>query len=186
VTPSERGFPLDWSRDGRYLLYLVNRGPEKKLDVWMYDTQARKESPMLSTEFSEGGARFSPDGHWIAYISDESQQPEVYLRSFPDLSVKVRISTNGGNEPQWRGDGRELFYMGSDNTIYSVPLTPAGTRIVPGTPEPLFTANVDQIKTIRNQFAVSGDGQRFLVLSLMDRDASPIVTVLNWRALVRH
>jgi hypothetical protein len=152
----------------------------------MYDTQARKESPLLSTEFSEGAARFSPDGRWIAYVSDESQEPEVYIRSFPDLSVKVRISTNGGNEPQWRGDGHELFYMGPDNTIYSVPLTPDGTRLAPGSPEPLFAANVDQIKTIRNQFAVSRDGQRFLVLSLMDRDASPIVTVLNWRALVRN
>jgi hypothetical protein len=79
-----------------------------------------------------------------------------------------------------------MFYIGPDNTIYSVPVAPSGTRLVPGTPEPLFTANVDQVKAIRNQYAVSRDGQRFLVLSLMDRDASPIVTVLNWRSLVRN
>ena len=71
------------------------------------------------------------------------------------------------------------------DTIYSVPLTTSGTRVVPGTPEPLFTANVDQNKTIRNQYAPTRDGQRFLLLSLIDREASPFVTVLNWRSLVR-
>ena len=186
VIPAQRAFPLDWSRDGRYLLYLVNAGPEKKLDVWMYDTQTRAESPLLSSDFNESSARLSPDGRWVAYISDESTQPEVYVRSFPDLSVKVRISTSGGNQPQWRADGKELFYIAPDNTIYSVPLTTAGARLVPGTLEPLFTANVDQNQTIRNQFAVTRDGQRFLILSLIDRDASPIVTVLNWRSLVRN
>jgi Tol biopolymer transport system component len=186
LMPAYRAFPLDWSRDGRYLVYLVNAGPEKKLDVWMYDTQTRTEAPLLSTDFHESGARLSPDGRWMAYTSDESTQPEVYVRSFPDLSVKVRISTSGGNQPQWRGDGKELFYIGPDNTIHSVPLTSSSGRIEPGTPEPLFTASVDQLKTIRNQFAVTPDGQRFLVLSLIDRDASPFVTILNWRSLVRH
>jgi Tol biopolymer transport system component len=186
VIPAQRGFPLDWSRDGRYLLYLVNGGPDKKLDVWMYDTEKRAESPLLSTNFNENGARLSPDGRWVAYISDESTQPEVYVRSFPDLSVKIRISTSGGNQPQWRGDGKELFYIAPDNTIYSVPLTTTALRVVPGTPEPLFTANVDQNKSIRNQFAVTRDGQKFLLMSLIDRDASPLVTVLNWRSLVRN
>jgi Tol biopolymer transport system component len=186
VIPAQRGFPLDWSRDGRYMLYLVNAGPGKKLDVWMFDTQNRTESPLLSSDFNESGARLSPDGRWIAYVSDESTQPEVYVRSFPNLAVKLRISTSGGNQPQWRGDSKELFYIASDNTIHSVPLAATGGRLVPGTPEPLFTANVDQNQSIRNQFAVSRDGQRFLLLSLIDRDASPLVTVLNWRSLVRN
>ncbi|HET7698425.1 MAG TPA: protein kinase [Vicinamibacterales bacterium] len=185
VVPAQRGFPLDWSHDGRYLLYLVNAGPEKKLDVWMYDTQTRRESPLLASDFNESAARVSPDGRWIAYITDESNLPEVYVRSFPDLALKVRISTNGGNQPQWRGDGKELFYIAPDNTVYSVPITAAGSRVVPGTPEPLFTANVDQNKSIRNQFAVTRDGQRFLLLSLVDRDASPFVAVLGWRSLAR-
>jgi Tol biopolymer transport system component len=185
IVPAQRGFPLDWSRDGRYLLYLINAGPQKKLDVWTFDTQTRVESPLLASDFNEGGARLSPDGRWIAYISDESNQPEVYVRSFPDLSLKVRISTSGGNQPQWRGDGKELFYIGPDNTIYGVPLTISGTRVVPRSPEPLFSANVDQNKSIRNQYTVTRDGQRFLILSLIDRDASPFVTVLNWRSLVR-
>lgn len=186
VVPAQRGFPLDWSRDGRYLLYLVNAGPETKLDVWTYDTQTRAETPLLASTFNEGAARLSPDGRWIAYISDESNQPEVYVRSFPGLAQKVRISTSGGNQPQWRGDGQELFYIGPDNTIYAVPLTISGTRVAPGSPEPLFTANVDQNKSIRNQYAVTRDGQRFLILSLIDRNASPFVTVLNWRSLVRE
>ncbi len=186
LTPPQRGFPLDWSRDGRYLLFLINGGSMNNNDVWIDDLQRHTVAPLFATPFSEGSARFSPDGRWIAYASDESQQPEVYLRSFPDPSVKVRISTNGGTQPQWRKDGRELYYIAPDNSIDAVPLTLSGTRLNPATPEPLFTANVDQTKTIRNQYAASQDGQRFLVLSLVNRNESPIVAVLNWRSLVKE
>ena len=82
VMPPSRSFPLDWSSDGRYVVFMLNGGPTRN-DIWIYDLQRRTPTPLLASTFNEGWARLSPDGHWIAYVSDESQQPEVYVRSFP-------------------------------------------------------------------------------------------------------
>jgi hypothetical protein len=154
--------------------------------MWIYDVERKSSRPLLASAFNEGWARISPDGRWIAYASDESQQREVYVRSFPEGPVKLQISTAGGGEPQWRADGRELFYIAPDNTITSVAVRSTATSFDASKPEGLFTANVDQNKSIRNQYAVSRDGQRFLVLSLVDRNASPIVAIFNWRGLLRQ
>ena len=185
LTPPSRSFPLDWSSDGRYVVFMLNGGPTRN-DIWTYDFQLRTAAPLLASTFNEGWARLSPDGHWIAYVSDESAQREVYVRSFPAGAVKVQISTSGGGQPQWRRDGKELFYMAPDNTIMSVDIRPAANRVDASKPQSLFTANVDQNKSIRNQYAASPDGERFLILSLVDRNRPPIVAVLNWRALLRQ
>lgn len=100
--------------------------------------------------------------------------------------MKTQISTAGGSQPQWRRDGKELFYIAPDNTITAVDVRSAADRLEASKPVGLFAANVDQNKSIRNQYAASPDGQRFLVLSLAERDASPIVAVVNWRRLVRQ
>jgi eukaryotic-like serine/threonine-protein kinase len=183
VSPPTRSFPLDWSRDGRYVVFMLNGGATRN-DIWLYDLERRLSKPLVASSFNEGWARISPDGRWMAYVSDESQQREVYVRSFPEGPVKLQISTSGGGEPQWRGDGRELFYISPDNSIMSVEIRSTGGSIDPSAPQALFTANVDQNKSIRNQYAVSPDGQRFLLLSLADRAASPIVAVINWRELL--
>ena len=185
LTPAARSFPLDWSRDGRDVIFMLNGGATRN-DIWRYDVQRKTAAPVLNSPFNEGWARLSPDGKWIAYASDESQRLEVYVRSFPDGAVKVKISTDGGNEPQWRGDGRELFYAAPDNAILSVDVRPSTGRFEASKPTPLFIANIDQNKTIRNQYAVSPDGQRFLLLSLVDPNESPLVVVLNWQGLVRR
>ena len=164
---------------------MLNGGATRN-DVWTYDVQKKTTGPLLTSGFNEGWARVSPDGRWIAYVSDESQQREVYVRSFPSGAVKSRISTAGGTQPQWRRDGRELFYIAPDNTIMAVEMRATADRLDASRPDGLFTANVDQNKSIRNQYAISPDGQRFLVLSLADRNASPIVAVLNWRGLIRN
>jgi hypothetical protein len=160
-------------------------GSATREDIWIYDTAQKTMAPLIASPFSEGWARISFDGKWIAYVSDESQRREVYVRSFPDGELKVQISNAGGHEPQWRADGRELFYIAPDNTIMAVDIRPVAGRLDAGTPRALFTANVNQDKSIRNQWAVSPDGQRFLVLSLTDRNASPIVVVLNWHESLR-
>jgi dipeptidyl aminopeptidase/acylaminoacyl peptidase len=164
---------------------MLNGGPTRN-DIWTYDLQRRASAPLLASTFNEGWARLSPDGHWIAYVSDESTQREVYVRSFPAGTVKVQISTAGGGQPQWRRDGKELFYMAPDNTIMSVEIRSAANRVEASKPQSLFTANVDQNKSIRNQYAAAPDGERFLILSLVDRNRSPIVAVLNWRGLLRQ
>ena len=108
----------------------------------------------------------------------------MYVRSFPDGAAQTQISTGGGGEPQWRQDGKELFYITPDNTIMAVDVRTAAGRITPGTPQAPCTANIDQTKSIRNHYAVSPEGQRCLILSLVDRHASQLVTVLNWRELL--
>jgi Tol biopolymer transport system component len=185
ISPPTRSFPLDWSQDGRYVVFMLN-GSSTRNDVWIYDAERKSSRPLLASAFNEGWARISPDGRWIAYVSDESQQREVYVRSFPEGPVKLQISTAGGGEPQWRADGRELFYIAPDNTITSVDVRSTATSFDASKPAGLFTANVDQNKSVRNQYAVSRDGQRFLVLSVVDRNGSPIVAILNWRGLLRQ
>ncbi len=179
-----RAFPLDWSADGRHLLLLTAAG-NTGLDVTAYDTETRRTAPLLSTPFDEYGATFSPNGRWIAYASNESKLRQVYIRAFPDTSIRIAVSTGGGAQPQWRRDGRELFYLAPDNTLMAVDIDTSGGHLRAGTPTPLFVANVDQRKVLRNNYAASPDGQRFLVVTSADREISPLVTVLNWRSLLK-
>jgi len=184
IDSGARAFPQDWSSDGKYVVYWMN-GETTRGDLWLFDVATKAMTPLLRTPFTEGWARISGDGKWMAYASDKSQRREVYVTSFPAGDVTIQISNAGGHEPQWRGDGRELFYIAPDNTIMSVALRPQGKTIKADRPQVLFTAAVDQDKTLRNQWTVTPDGQRFLVLSLIDRNASPIVTVLNWQSQLR-
>jgi eukaryotic-like serine/threonine-protein kinase len=177
-----RGFPLDWSPDRRSLLYMV-RG-SSSWDVFLYDFEHRRSEPLFASPFNEMEAVFSPDSRWLAYVSDESQHPEVYVRSLANPGVTAAISTRGGQQPQWRRDGRELFYIAPDNTLMAVDIDTSGNRIRAGTPRPLFTATVNQRKTIRNNYAAAPDGQRFLVLEVIERRESPLVTILNWKGLI--
>ena len=109
----------DWTRDGRYVVY-ETQDPKTGLDLWLLEMNGNHAvTPLLRSEFNEFQARVSPDGHWLAYGSDESGRFEVYLQSFPTLGNKVQVSTNGGFSPQWSGDGRELFFQSPDNAILS-------------------------------------------------------------------
>ena len=164
---------------------MLNGGTTRQ-DIWLFDTESRQMRPLIASPFAEGWGRISPDSQWIADTSDESQQPEIYVQSFPGGAVKLQVSTSGGGQPQWRSDGRELFYIAPDNTVMAVGIRSASGRLEASKPEVLFTANIDQSKTIRNQYAVTPDGQRFLLLSLVDGNTSPIVAILNWRGLLRQ
>jgi eukaryotic-like serine/threonine-protein kinase len=183
--PPARSFPTDWSPDGRHILLMLSGG-RTGMDIWRYDVEREEASPVLATPFNEGWATFSPDGRWIAYVSDEDQEQQVYVRSWLDGAVKTRISTGGGRSPQWRGDGREIFYLAPDDTMMAAPVQASGSQLAASAPVALFTAGVRQNRSIRNQYAVSVDGQRFLVLSGRDADASPLVGVVNWRTLLRR
>ena len=177
-----RAFPTDWSRDGRSLLFMIDGGATHQ-DVWVYDPERRTSKPVLATPFNETAARFSPDGKWIAYVSDETRSAEVYLRSFPDGAKKIHVSSGGGGEPQWRRDGTELFYLSPDTTLMAVDVQPRDGRLVIGAPRPQFVTNTDPSDVIRNVYTPSVDGQRFLLISpLVRHGTSPLVGVLNWTA----
>lgn len=143
---------------------------------------AGKAAPYLHGPFNEDQARFSPDGRWVAYISDESGRYEVYVQPFPATGGKWQISRNGGAQPVWRRDGRELFYLASDGTLTVVPVS-SGVAFEAGAPSPLLKTVISQPTGIRSQYAVSADGRRFLILAPAGESTGPSLTVVvNWAA----
>ncbi len=134
---SEDKTPLDWSRDGRYLLYSVN-DPKTKLDLWYMPMAEGERKPVrfLATEFFEAQGRFSPDGRFVAYMSNENGVLDVYVRSFPDPTGKWQVSKGGGTEPRWRRDGKELFYI-SGNRVMAVDISDS-PAFHSGPPKALF------------------------------------------------
>jgi len=182
VLIDRRGYALDWSRDGRYLLILIG-GEAALTDVAVYDFERKSASPILNSAFNESNAAFSPNGKWIAYVSDESGSRQIYVRSFPDAGVKVPISTAGGIQPAWSRDGKELFFLAPDTTLMVTDVHESVDRFTVGALQRLFRTNVEADRVIRNNYAVSADGQRILVMSpLVDPGASRLVGVTNWTA----
>jgi eukaryotic-like serine/threonine-protein kinase len=176
----------DWSRDGRYLVF-ASTNPETRMDLWMVP-MAGGGSPvaLLTTPYNEFQAQISPDGRWIAYASDESGRWEVYVQSFPELGAKRAISSGGGSEPQWRRDGRELFYVTAEGTLMAVDVT-SGSTLQAGRPASLFRIPIPvtgEMNSRRNHYVASPDGQRFLVNAASD--APELITVVvNWTTRLR-
>ena len=174
----------DWSHDGRFILFR-SLGAESGWDVWAMPMSGdRKPFAVVRTKFEERDAQFSPDGKWIAYQSDESGRFEIYLQRFPRGNERIRISPNGGAQPQWRADGRELFYLTIDGQLVAVPIawSPSGAPEA-GTPVSLFATRLGSLRDIAlHSYIVSPDGQRFLLDTLVEEAASPIVLILNWKA----
>ena len=171
----------DWSRDGRFILYATN-DPKTNWDLWVLPmTGDRKPIPFLQTGFSEREARFSPDARWIAYTSDESGRDEVYVQSFPASGGKWQISTTSGSQPQWRHDGKELFYLAPDQKLMAVAVQ-AGSTFEAEVPKALFEARTPRVSGSRNYDAGAADGQRFLINTLAAQQAAapPITVVVNW------
>ena len=176
----------DWSRDGAVLLYRVI-SPRTQSDIWVLPmTGERKPYPFLSGPYNEGQARISPDGRWVAYTSDESGREEVYVQSFPQAGGKWQVSTRGGSDPAWRGDGRELFYLSPDQQMMAMPVASSSAFQVT-VPQPLFQAKVLLPTGPRNHYAVTRDGQTFYVVSPMEGQSFGTTTVvMNWDAELRR
>ncbi len=175
---------LDWSRDGRYVLVGVV-DPKTRNDVYVVALDGdHKPQPVLQTLFNEGRACFSPDGHWIAYQSNESGRAEVYVISFQGAPGKWQVSTRGGGDPCWSPDGHELYYLTTDQVLMTVPVTTTPT-FQPGTPQELFRVRVET-GTRRNVYCVAPDNKRFLFQLPVGETSTPITAVLNWRAGTEH
>jgi serine/threonine protein kinase len=175
VESPENKFPLDWSSDGRFILY-QSESSKTGIDLYVLSLADRKSVPVAQTNAEEGLGRFSPDGYWIAFSSNETGRSEIYIQPFPTSGTKSSpISINGGTNPQWRPDGKELFYVSLDNRLIAVPITlrPNG-QVDTGTPMPLFSLRPGSDYNAR-------DGQRFLIdTSTEDSSAMPITLILNW------
>jgi dipeptidyl aminopeptidase/acylaminoacyl peptidase len=186
LSTSQGKFPMDWSADGRFLLY-DSLGPKRGSDIWVLPLEGdRKPFEVVQTEFNEGLAQFSPDGKWIAYQSNKTGRLEIYLRPFPGPGGDSRASTEGGAQVRWNPNGKELFYIGADDRLTAVPIrfSSDGKTVGFGSPLGLFATNVGStaVLTYRQQYVVSPDGQSFVMNSVVgETSASPITVILNWK-----
>jgi Tol biopolymer transport system component len=165
--------PMDWSFDGKFLLY-GRADPTSALDLWVLPLSGdRKPFPFLQLKGNQDWGRFSPDGRWIAYTSNESGKNEIYVLPFPGLGERWQVTTGGGLSPIWRRDGKELFYLSGGNAV-AVEVKP-GSPFQTGAPKPLFPW------PWHHPCDVSADGQRFLTV-IPDKEARPVPITLiqNW------
>jgi Tol biopolymer transport system component len=176
---ADEKYVSDWSRDGRHILITSRAEGGASFDILAMPLDGdRTPFPVVNTAFGELWATFSPDGKYIAYQSNESGRTEIYVHEFPEPQHKWQVSTDGGVEPFWRADGRELFYR-TGSRVMAVPVQ-AGAAFSAGKPAELFETRF-ATATVRARYRPTPDGQRFLVLGPLARDAEqPASVVLNW------
>jgi Tol biopolymer transport system component len=170
----------DWSPDGRFILF-SSFDPVTNDDIWVLPLLGdRKPEVFLKTQFFENNARFSPDGQWVAYSSNESGDVQVYIRPFPPAGQKVQVSVKGGSLPQWRRDGKALFFSSGGGQSIMVADIKAGSTIEPGTPREFMKG------PFQGSPQVAADGQRLLAPVITGKtgesESTPITVVLNWAA----
>jgi serine/threonine-protein kinase len=179
TTSEHRQNPRSWSPDGRELVF-DDTDTKTGEDIWVLPLQGdRNPRPFLRTPFSEGWAALSPDGHWLAYVSKELARSEIYVMAFPNAGGRWQISTEGGTEPLWARNGRELFYRSGEKMM----AVDIGTQptFAARKPRLLFeSAAYERVSTTPN-YDVSLDGQRFLMVEASEQQSAPqINVVLNW------
>jgi hypothetical protein len=178
----------DWSPDGKFIIYHVTTA-DSGYDLWAFPVDGNGQPiPVARGRHNELQGAVSPDGRWIAYASDESGVHEVYVQSFPDPNAAQRttVSSDGGTQPRWRADGRELFYMRPDGTLMAVPVR-SQRDFVPGAAIPLFKSPLPApVSGYRMDYVPAADGQRFVMKVPVDGALPPSITVvLNWPALLQ-
>jgi Tol biopolymer transport system component len=176
-------FPSDWSPDGRFLLFSTQWPDYHDMHIWEMQLESTAAPrPLAQHPYAELSAFFSPaDGangpRWIAYTSAETGRSEVYVQAFPNGERRSPVSTNGGWLPHWSHDGRELFYIALDGTLMSLTVHP-GDGLQLGAPRALFATGLRPTpnQMLMNQYAVSQDGQRFLLNAPLPEDAAASLT----------
>jgi len=163
----EAKWPVSWSADGRYLLYVVSRERVNHIIVLPMFGQRKPFSFKEVARNSENWAAFSPDGKWVAYTSTEAGSADVYVSPFPPAAVgrKWLVSKNGGSQARWRRDGKELYFLSSDRRIVAASVGANGSDFEVGEVKPLFEISFPYGNY--HAFDVTADGQRFLVNSLV-------------------
>jgi Tol biopolymer transport system component len=187
----ENKSPTSWSRDGRFLLYNQSDAKTTTYGLWVLPLEGdKKPFPFLRTEFNNSEGQFSPDGHLVAYVSDESGRREIYVRTFsPDSTAaasetggKWLISANGGSQPRWGGDGKELYYLASDGKLMAVGIA-TNPVFRAGAPKALFQTSPSGVSSITYLWDLTPDGKRFLLVAPAGQAGqAPFTVVLNWRA----
>ncbi|HEY1215779.1 MAG TPA: hypothetical protein VGE93_19275, partial [Bryobacteraceae bacterium] len=188
--------PTDWSPDGRFIAFVNTGFPrtanETQGDVWLLDlAHGGRRVPLLNTRFHEANPVFSPDGKWLAFTSNESGRPELYLQAFLSgdapclIGERHLISRAGAQAVRWRRDGKELFYLDFEGHVQAVSVRLAPTpKFGPATP--LFTISTEARAAIHSVlgFDVSRDGQQFVIVR--SRETPSLVVTQNWEVLLPH
>jgi dipeptidyl aminopeptidase/acylaminoacyl peptidase len=181
-TPLDPGFqePKDWSLDGRFILFRQNTLGTTNNHLWVLSVaKGQKPVAFLKTGFSERDGAFSPDGNWVAFVSNETGRYELYVTRFDRPGEKWRVSAGGGSNPRWRRDGKELFFLAADKNVMAVAVK-AGATFESGTPVPLFRYE-SIVDIVDDAFDVTADGQRFIVISSATQTPfMPLMVVANW------
>ena len=175
------GQAISWTRDRRYVLLRRERAGAGDLVALGTDPRP-SEVVVAASPHDEIEGQFSPDGRWVAFVSNESGHPEVFVQSFPAGEARTQVSTKGGAQVRWADDGREIFYVAPDNTLMAVPFD--GSAAVPSLslPVPLFKVHLATGRNVlgrKPQYAVARDG-RFLLNTAVESTASPVVIAVNW------
>ena len=170
----------DWSSDGKWIVFL--RGGQGRGGIWALPLEDSGEPVrwVQGGSFAIDEPQLSPDGGWLAYGSTETGRFEVYLNPL-DKGERIRVSKDGGAQPRWRDDGRELFFLGLEGTLMSVDFDALHGEA--GTAKPLFSAGLT-VDPQRDQYGVAPGGEKFLFLLPAGSD-EPITVVLNWKTLLR-
>jgi Tol biopolymer transport system component len=185
LSDSQNKTPTSWSKDGQFLLYSTGAFGIGNSDIWVLpmtgDVAARRPVKFLNSPYNEARGRFSPDGRWVAYVSNETGSNEVYVTHFPGPAGKWPISSGGGDYPRWRADGKELFYLARNGTLTAATVNGAGADF-----------DVNGARAVLEihpgsgggyPYDISADGQRVIVNTIVEATALPPITlVVNWAA----
>ncbi|MGB7219599.1 MAG: protein kinase [Vicinamibacterales bacterium] len=167
--------PVSWSPDGKFILFASDEGGGR---LWVLPLAGNKKPlPLHETTFREAEGQFSPGSDWIAYVSNESGRDEVYVMPFPGPGARLQISMAGGSQPRWRRDGKEIFFLAPNNKLMAAAINIRGSKVEASAAQPLF--DVSPAGT-GSTYAVSADGQRFLVNTADAAPAPTITVVVNW------
>jgi eukaryotic-like serine/threonine-protein kinase len=177
----------DVTADGRYAIY-DSGASSTTTQLWTLPLYGDHKpfAYIQGSNFGAHSARFSPNGRYVAYESNETGKSEIYVQTFPEQTGKWQISPSGGAEPMWRRDGKELYYLTIDHKLMTVPVSSDGASFQAGIPKPLFQAQLVPFSWWRNIYFPSPDGQRFLMLMPAgEPEQEPITVLVNWPALLK-
>ena len=171
--------PTDWSPDGRYVL--IDKGSIGAQDIWVLPlAEPDKAFPLVQSATLDGNGQFSPDGRWVAYMSQQSGRLEVYVTSFPGAGARWQVSANGGTQPRWSADGQTLYFVSIGAQLMAAAVDGKGTQFVVKDVKPLFPVNLFVGPRISCGYDVTNDGKRFLINSAGTAAAPRVVLVSNW------
>jgi dipeptidyl aminopeptidase/acylaminoacyl peptidase len=179
-TSDAQAYPSDWSRDGQYLAYTESH-PDTSNDIWLFQmTGERKAVPLLRSPFTEFHPRFSPDGGWLAFTSNESGRDDVYVQRLRDRATRRLVSGGGGGYPRWSRDGRALNYRAADGRLMTVPVRMVGSSVELGTPAPILQL-IDPPAVHPYPYDIAPDGRILALIPAME-GRQELTVLMNWQS----